>query len=216
MLLTKKKSPVLLLALASLLCFSTAAQSFAQDWHGQQQGMDRGGPMEHSFRGGEHGRWWDNPRMAQQIGLTDDQKKQMDDIFLRHRLQLIDLNATLQKDEILLRPMLGADQLDEAKVLSQIDAIAQARADLEKANARMLFGIRKVLTQDQWKKLQTIVHNHMAERGMGRGMGQGRDGWRGQRGNWRGPNGSKGPGSPNGGSNGQPAPPPPPDGQPNQ
>jgi hypothetical protein len=32
--------------------------------------------------------------------------------------------------------------------------VAQARAELEKANARMLLGIRRVLTPDQWKKLQ--------------------------------------------------------------
>jgi Spy/CpxP family protein refolding chaperone len=165
--------------------------------------QDRGGPMEHSFRGGEHGRWWDNPRLAQQIGLTDDQKKQMDGIFEQHRLQLVDLNATLEKDEIILHPLLQADQLDEQKILSQIDAIAQARAELEKANARMLFGIRKVLTPDQWKKLQDLVQKRRAgmmdrdHRGWG---GPGHEGWHGQ-------NGPKGPGE-NG--NGQPAPPPPP------
>ena len=57
----------------------------------------------------------------------------MDDIFQQHRLQLIDLQATLQKDEVILHPLLQADQLDETKILSQIDAIAQARAELEKA-----------------------------------------------------------------------------------
>ena len=201
MLVTKKKYSALLLAFTSLLCFSTAIKSFAQDWQG---GRDRGGPMEHSFRGGEHGRWWDNPRLAQQIGLTDDQKAKMDDIFQQHRLQLIDLNATLQKDEVILHPLLQADQLDETRILSQIDAIAQARAELEKANARMLFGIRKVLTPDQWKKLQTVVHNgppHMD--------GDHRD-WGQRPGGWRRPNGSGGPNgpkAPNGDGNGQPPPP---------
>jgi len=191
-----KKVPALLLSLAYLLCFSTAVPSFAQDWHGEDRN-GVGGPMEHAFRGPEHGRWWDNPRLAQQIGLTDDQKKKMDDIFQQHRLQLIDLHAALEKQEVLLRPMLGADQLDESKVLSQIDAIAQARAELEKANARMLFGIRKVLTPEQWKKLQTIVQAHMAEREHRGWGGPGGEGWHR-------PNGPAGPGGPSG--------PPPPDG----
>jgi len=47
-----------------------------------------------------------------------------------------------------------ADQPDEARIVAQIDKVAQARAELEKANARMLLGIRRVLTPDQWKKLQ--------------------------------------------------------------
>jgi periplasmic protein CpxP/Spy len=207
MLLSKKKFPALLLSLASLFCLSTSVPSFAQDWQGPDRG---GGPMEHVFRGGERGRWWDNPEIAQQIGLTDDQKKQMHDIFQQHRLQLIDLNATLEKDEVLLRPLLEADQLDEAKILSQIDAIAQARADLEKANARMLFGIRKVLTPDQWKKVQALARS-----GPPRGMNGDHRVWRGPDSNgWHhpdGPNASKGP---DGDGNG--APPAPPQAPPNQ
>jgi TonB family protein len=38
--------------------------------------------------------------------------------------------------------------------VAQIDKIAQARAELEKANARMLLGIRRVMTADQWQKLK--------------------------------------------------------------
>lgn len=100
------------------------------------------------------GRWWNNPDLAQKLGITADQKKKMDDIFQQHRLNLIDLNASLQKAEAILDPLLDADQPDEPKILAQIDRVAQARAELEKANARMLLGIRQVLTPDQWKKLQ--------------------------------------------------------------
>jgi hypothetical protein len=43
--------------------------------------------------------------------------------------------------------------------------VAQARAELEKANARMLLGFRGVLTQEQWKKLQAEdPHRHGGER----------------------------------------------------
>jgi Spy/CpxP family protein refolding chaperone len=177
--------------------------------------------MERSFRGPEHGRWWANPQVAQQLGLTDAQKKQMDDILQQSKLQLIDLNAALEKQEVILRPLIQADEPDEQKVLNQIDAIAQARANLEKANARMLFAIRRVLTPDQWKKVQTMVRRHRAM--MDRRMGQGRRGWSGPGGpggpgGWHRPDGPKGPGGPGGAggaANGQAAPPPP-DGQPNQ
>ncbi len=53
-----------------------------------------------------------------------------------------------------MEPLLAADQPDEGKILAQIDRVAQARAELEKANARMLLGLRRVLTPDQWKTLQ--------------------------------------------------------------
>ena len=113
-----------------------------------------GPPMEHGLRG-PRGRWWNNPEMVQKLSLTSDQQKKMDDIFQQSRLKLIDLNASLQKEEVVLEPLVAADQPDESRVLAQIDRVAQARAELEKANARMLLGIRRVLNQDQWKKLHT-------------------------------------------------------------
>jgi protein CpxP len=113
-------------------------------------------PMERAFQGRMHGRWWNDPKVAQEIGLTADQQKKMDDIMQQNRLKLIDLNAGLQKQEAIMQPLMEADQPDESRILAQIDAIAQARAELEKGNARMLLGIRQVLTPDQWKKLREL------------------------------------------------------------
>ena len=105
--------------------------------------------------GARSGRWWANPQTAELLGLTADQTRKMDDIFQQHRLRLIDLNASLEKEELILEPLMGADQPDDAKVMAQIDRVAQARAELEKANSRMLWSVRRVLTPDQWKKLQS-------------------------------------------------------------
>jgi Spy/CpxP family protein refolding chaperone len=112
-------------------------------------------PMEQALRAPAPGRWWHDSHLVEKLGLTPDQQKKMDDIFQQHRLRLIDLNAALQKEETIMEPLVGAEQPDESKILAQIDRVAQARAELEKANARMLLGIRRALTQDQWKKLQT-------------------------------------------------------------
>jgi Spy/CpxP family protein refolding chaperone len=101
------------------------------------------------------GEWWKNPDVIQKLILTDDQQKKMDGIFQQSRLQLIDLKANLEKQEVVLEPMLNANPPDSAKALAQIGKVADARAELEKTNAKMLLGIRSVLTADQWTKLQT-------------------------------------------------------------
>ena len=110
--------------------------------------------FNYSF-GVRSGKWWTSPEMAQKLNLTEEQKRRMDDIFQQHRLKLIDLQASLEKEEISLEPLVGADQPDDAKVFAQIDRVALARAELEKANSRMLWQVRRVLTADQWKQLQT-------------------------------------------------------------
>ena len=116
-------------------------------------------PMERAMRG-DRGRWWNNPKIAEKLNLTEDQRKAMDDIFQHHREQLVDLRATVQKAEIEMEPLVRADQPNESAVMAQIDKVAQARAELEKANARFLFELRAKLTPDQWKQVQEFRQNH--------------------------------------------------------
>lgn len=118
-------------------------------FHGEE-----GGPMGGGFHLGPSGMWWKNPMVVQKLTLTADQTKKMDDIFQQSRLQLIDLKANVEKQQVLLEPLMSANPVDTAKALAQIDKVAQARADLEKADAKMLLGIRAVLTPDQWTKLR--------------------------------------------------------------
>jgi periplasmic protein CpxP/Spy len=100
------------------------------------------------------GKWWTNPVTVQRLQLSEDQQKRIDQIFQQSRLKLIDLRAGLEKEEAVLDPLLAADHPQEAQVLSQIDRVATARAELEKANARMLFSFRLVLTPEQWRQLK--------------------------------------------------------------
>jgi periplasmic protein CpxP/Spy len=130
-------------------------------------------PMERAFRdrgGPGHdgmGRWWDNPQVAKDLNLGADQKQKMDDIFQQGRLKLIDLHASLQREEATLDPLINADTPDETKVLAQIDKVAAARAELEKANARLLLSVRQVLTPEQWTKLKASRAQRMAHGGPG-------------------------------------------------
>ena len=120
---------------------------------GRDRGDDFGG-RDRGFRMGPGGMWWKDSRVVQNLSLTPDQVKKMDGIFQESRLKLIDLHANVQKQEVMLEPLLSANPLDTAKAQAQIDKVADARAELEKTNARMLLSLRGVLTPDQWTKLQ--------------------------------------------------------------
>jgi Spy/CpxP family protein refolding chaperone len=114
-----------------------------------------GGGMGGAFHIAPAGMWWKNPGIVQKLTLSVEQTKKMDDIFQASRIQLIDLKANVEKQNAILEPMLSANPPDTAKALAQIDKVAQARAELEKGDAKMLLGIRGVLTPDQWTKLHT-------------------------------------------------------------
>jgi protein CpxP len=131
--------------IAVILILIGSAATFAQDR-----------PLRGPGRGpGRGGKWWDSPEMAKKLGLSAEQRKKMDDIFEQQRVKLIDLHAAVAREEALLDPLMQAAQLDDSKILPQIDRIAQARADLEKADARLLLALRHVMTPEQWETLQS-------------------------------------------------------------
>ena len=103
---------------------------------------------------GLQGAWWRESSWVKTLELTPEQQKKMDEAFLQNRLRLIDLTDALEKEELILEPLVeNIHPADEAKILAQIDRVADARAGLEKANSRMLLAIREILTQEQWSKL---------------------------------------------------------------
>lgn len=149
----------LVLAIAGMLVAGAAAN--AQGFGGGQ-GVGPGfgshrPPMERAFGGpGADKGWWNNPRIAERLKLTDDQKKGMDSILLAHKERLIDLQANLQKAELAMQPLMSADTPNDAAITAQIDKVVQARGDLERANARFLLAIRDKLTPDQWKQMRAF------------------------------------------------------------
>lgn len=124
-----------------------------------------GGPMGGAMGFSVDRKWWSDPEVAQQLNLSAEQIKRMDTIFEQSKLQLIDARANVEKQEVLLEPLLSANPVNTVRASAQIDKVANARADLEKSNAKMLLGIRGVLTADQWTKLNERHH------------GRGRDGF---------------------------------------
>jgi Spy/CpxP family protein refolding chaperone len=109
------------------------------------------------------GTWWKNPTTITDLTLTADQQKKLDDLFLQSRISLIHLHASLEEEQLKLEPLLNANPPDQAKTLAQISKIADLRADLEKADAKMLLSLRGVLTADQWTKLQAEQHTRHKE-----------------------------------------------------
>jgi protein CpxP len=146
------------MAVAGVLLAGTALAQAPVGGSGSGSGAGAGfgdhrPPFERAM-GGDHGRWWNNPKTVDRLKLTDTQRKAMDDTLQQHRSTLIDLRASLEKSELELEPMMKEDQPNESQILAQIDKVAQARAELEKANARFLLQIRSKLTPEQWKQME--------------------------------------------------------------
>jgi Spy/CpxP family protein refolding chaperone len=110
-------------------------------------------------------KWWKDSDTVKQLGLSDGQATQIEQAFTDSKMRLIDMVAALQKEELKLETLINADQPNENAVSNQVDQVVQARGKLEKEHAMMMLNIRRLLSAEQWKKLQSI------DGGMGMGMG---------------------------------------------
>lgn len=108
------------------------------------------------------GKWWKNSAVVRDLGLSDAQIKEIEQTFLNHRLKLIDLRAALEREEAQLQPLVEAYKPDEAKVSARLDGVLAARNKLERENTMMMLDIRRVLTLEQWKKLQELQEHREA------------------------------------------------------
>ncbi len=188
------------------LCLLAATTAHAQRPGGgmppppgpDMQGPDHRGPGGPGLGIVPPGTFWRNPETIKLLGLNADQQKQMDSIFHDSRVQLIQLHAALDEEQLNLEPLLNATPFDQGKAFAEISKIADLRANLEKADAKMLLGLRGVLTADQWTKFQTSIRSHQP----------GQEGGHSRR-SHEGPGGPTDPTGPRGGGSNQTPPPPP-------
>ncbi len=126
--------------------------------------MPRGGPPPgssgspgSSMRGGLQlgppGRWWDDKKFAKSLGLNGDQQKRMDAVFGQNRDALVSRYQNAQIAESRLEALTRVAKPSESALFAEIDHVAQARADLEKAMTHYLLQLRDEMTPDQITKL---------------------------------------------------------------
>ena len=99
------------------------------------------------------GKWWKRLRIAAAIDLTSEQEGRIESIFSRARPALIDLKANLEKKQGELQDALDDANADRRAVAARIDAVADARGELQKARILMVLDMKQVLKPEQWDRL---------------------------------------------------------------
>ena len=159
-------------SVVAAVCMGTALVGSARaQGHGQRHPAGPRGPMIFSRptpvmpapRAGLQlslgGRWWDEGKMMKKFSLRTDQKRRMDEIFETNRGTLQTLYTNYQHEEARLVSLPPGDLQDETRVFAAIDRVAQARTELEKANAHILVQIRQQLDPGQLDQLDKEIAN---------------------------------------------------------
>jgi Spy/CpxP family protein refolding chaperone len=102
------------------------------------------------------GKWWENERVVQRIGLTQEQQGVISGLVYKHALRMIDLNAGVKKAEFELGEIVVRDDFDPAAVRKAFGSFQAAKQRLENERFEMLLAVRGTLTAAQWKDLLEI------------------------------------------------------------
>ena len=78
----------------------------------------------------------------------------MDAVFNVNKGAILDSYKALKKEESKLEAVTKETRPDEAKIYAGIEAVAQARAALEKVNTHMLLQIRQEMDADQIARME--------------------------------------------------------------
>jgi Spy/CpxP family protein refolding chaperone len=102
--------------------------------------------------------------MADQLELTKDQRKQLEDLTVNFRKEMIPLRAQMQVMHIELQQLIRSDA-KRMEIDAKIDQIGKLRTDLQKKSVGLRLAMRGVLTPEQRDKWDT--HPRMMGKGEG-------------------------------------------------
>ena len=102
------------------------------------------------------GDWWRDPHVSEELRLSETQKKQLEQASLNMKLSLISAAANGASAVIKAESALNCDTLDEMSYEQQVNATADAAARLIKDVGTSLLAMRKILTPEQWQKLNAM------------------------------------------------------------
>jgi Spy/CpxP family protein refolding chaperone len=121
------------------------------------------------------GRWWDDQRLVERVGLSEVQQEQIGEIFYDSAQRMIDLSATVKKAGLQLAEVVDQKDFDPAAVRQAFAGFQVARQQLERERFEMLLSVRQVLTYEQWRKIQEIrrhIQRNRQQQDMQRPPGQ--------------------------------------------
>ena len=119
------------------------------------------------------GKWWRLPQVAKALDLNEQQKGQLDDLYVKSHRKMLDLKAAVQKERFELDNLLEKQALDESAVMTQYEKLKKARIDMGDERFRFLLEARKIIGSERYQQLKVLFKEFRGKRHHGKhGMQQ--------------------------------------------
>ena len=115
---------------------------------------------------------WQNPKMVQELGLTDKQIQELKKADFAHREKCLELKSKLDVLHLELEKLFAAESVNEAKVLQVAQKISDLKGKRFVLRIESRLAVSKLLTADQVGKLKRFRLHHPAHHGKIDGTGK--------------------------------------------
>ena len=111
-----------------------------------------------------HGKWWQNKVMAEQLELTDSERKILDEKYTESRRKLIDLKSEVEKERLELEILLDSKEVNRAQIFERYNSLEEARAKLSKERFSLLIEVRDIIGIERFQELKLMHRERDRER----------------------------------------------------
>jgi Spy/CpxP family protein refolding chaperone len=93
-------------------------------------------------------------KIMRDAGLSGAQIKQVESLHFEAERERVDIHHELAKARLELQRLLSADAPDDSAVFAQVDKIGALDTRLKKNRIGLLLKVRRLMTPEQWEKMQ--------------------------------------------------------------
>lgn len=113
-----------------------------------------------------------NPKVAEELGLSQEQIKSLQEKLDALRKEIATLNIDLESSSMEQARLLTAQKVDESAVMSAVEKAGDLRTKIAKLMVQQMLTVKKILTPEQVEKARAMMRERMEK---ARGQGEGGD-----------------------------------------
>lgn len=141
-------------SLIMLAAAMIAAVTFGQD--APKRNMGRFRPMGEGFAADPIARMVSNPKVAEKLNLTEEQKTKLEELIKTQREGMKEKRAKMSEAMKRQMDLMNAEEIDESKVMASIDEVFALRCAMAKDQVKRVIAVKNILTPEQIKKANEI------------------------------------------------------------
>jgi Spy/CpxP family protein refolding chaperone len=101
------------------------------------------------------GKWWYNQKIVQNLNLTQNEIRQLDQLYVKSHRKLIKLKNAVEREQFELDTLLGQKKVDDVKVRKQFKRLESARTDLADERLGFIIRVREIIGVERFQQLKT-------------------------------------------------------------